>query len=303
MDWTPWTGIAGRLAPELLDGFLRNRWTESPEYAGWPSLDAKIGSLERGKLHIVAGRPSMGKSAFAGCLAANVALAGTPVCVFTFEMRARQMLNVRTVAQLSEIPLSSIARDRTRSGNPRDRLTDTERRAIASAVERLQQADLTIDDGPHTSVLKLRAAARRWVRRYGPGLLIVDYLQLMGSESPGESRQQEVSAISRGLVSLARELDVPIVALSQLSREPERRADKRPFMSDLRESGSLEQDAETILLLHRPEYYGITRDDQGRSLADRAEVIVSKARDAETGSVWLGFRASQTRFFELTSRE
>ena len=168
---------------------------------------------------------------------------------------------------------------------------------MAVAAGRLNTAPLWIDDSPGSTVLEMRAKARRLKAETNLGMLVVDYMQLMmGTQRRSESRVQEVSEISRGLKALARELEVPVIALSQLSRAPEQRPDRRPQLSDLRDSGSIEQDADIVMFLYRPEYYFGPVDKDGNSLEGKAELIVSKQRNGPTGTVNLVFHKSYTRF-------
>jgi replicative DNA helicase len=185
----------------------------------------------------------------------------------------------------------------------RGRLTDDDYARLAIAAGRLNTAPIYIDDTPGISVLEMRAKARRLKSdREDLAMIIVDYLQLMVGGGKTESRQQEVSEISRGLKALAKELDLPVVALSQLSRAVESRPDKRPMMSDLRESGAIEQDADVIMFLYRPEYYFGPVDKEGNSIEGKAELIIGKQRNGATGSVPLFFRKEFTLFESMTHR-
>jgi replicative DNA helicase len=179
-------------------------------------------------------------------------------------------------------------------------LSSSDYQRIGTAGAKLNTAPIWIDDSPGATVLDMRAKARRLKAEAGIGLLVIDYLQLMSSSDRAESRQQEVSQISRGLKSLARELEIPVIALSQLSRGPEQRTDHRPQLSDLRDSGSIEQDADIVMFLYRPEYYSSTGlDEDGNSLEGKTELLVSKQRNGPTGMVNLFFQKTYTRFDEL----
>jgi len=254
---------------------------------GFTDLDSKTAGLQPGDLIIVAGRPSMGKTAFALNVAEHVALHSLlPVAVFSMEMGA---------SQLATRMLGSIARvdqHKMRTG----RLNDQEWSDLSEAMGRLHDAPLYIDETAALNALELRSRARRLWRQFGGklGLVVVDYLQLMSSSSPraGENRATEISEISRSLKALSKELSVPVVALSQLSRAVESRNDKRPMMSDLRESGAIEQDADVILFIYRDEvYYPEKPESKGR-----AEVIIGKQRNGPIGKVELTFLGQHTRF-------
>jgi len=254
---------------------------------GFTDLDSKTAGLQPGDLVIIAGRPSMGKTALALNIAEHVALHTLlPVAVFSMEMGA---------AQLATRMLGSIARvdqHKMRTG----RLNDQEWSDLSEAMGRLHDAPLYIDETAALNALELRTRARRLWRQFGGklGLVVVDYLQLMSTSNPraGENRATEISEISRSLKALAKELNVPVVALSQLSRAVESRNDKRPMMSDLRESGAIEQDADVILFIYRDEvYYPEKPESKGR-----AEVIIGKQRNGPIGKVGLTFLGQHTRF-------
>jgi replicative DNA helicase len=254
---------------------------------GYVDLDQKTSGLQAGDLIIVAGRPSMGKTAFALNIAEHVAVeTGLPVGVFSMEMGG---------TQLAMRMLTSIGRldsQRVRTG----RLNDDEWSRLSFALGKLHEAPIYIDESGGLSPANLRARARRLARQHGGklGLLVIDYIQLMSSSRQGENRATEVSEISRSIKALAKELQVPIVALSQLSRKVEERNDKRPMMSDLRESGAIEQDADVILMMYREEYYKPDTQEKGI-----AEVIIGKQRNGPTGTVRLAFLGEYTRFENL----
>ena len=254
---------------------------------GYVDLDRMTSGFQAGDLIIVAGRPSMGKTAFALNIAESVAVeTGLPVGIFSMEMGGTQ-LAMRMLASIGRLDSH-----RVRSG----RLTDDEWSRLSFALGKLHEAPIYIDETGGLTPANLRARARRLARQYGGklGLLVIDYIQLMSSNRQGENRATEVSDISRAIKSLAKELQVPIVALSQLSRKVEERNDKRPMMSDLRESGAIEQDADVILMMYREEYYKPDTPDKGI-----AEVIIGKQRNGPTGTVRLTFLGEYTRFESL----
>jgi replicative DNA helicase len=253
---------------------------------GYTDLDERLAGLQPSNLVIVGARPSMGKTSFALGIAAHAALeAQTPVLFFSLEM---------SHLELTQRLLCAEARvDATRMRN--GRLHESDWPKISHAVGRLAEAPMFIDDNPHLTVMEIRAKARRLKSRVGGlGLIIIDYLQLMTGRHNAENRQVEVSEMSRGLKILARELEVPVVALSQLSRNLEMRADKRPQLADLRESGSLEQDSDVVLFIYREELYNPDTPDRGT-----AEIIVSKHRNGPTGAVQLAFLDHYTRFANM----
>jgi replicative DNA helicase len=256
---------------------------------GLADLDHRIGgSLGNGHLAILAARPSMGKSAMALNIAANAAAAGIPSLVFSLEMSCREM---------AERMLAGASRLGGRLLKEAWRMADAHHRQLDVAYEVIKGYPVYLMDRPVITMAQVAAESRRARAAHGVGLVVVDYLQLIdGTGESGEgrpSRHEVVSKISRRLKGLARELDVPVLALSQLNRECEGRADRRPMLSDLRESGAIEQDADVVVLLHRPEYYDPT-DEPGV-----AEAIVAKNRNGETGTVRLAFLRDQTRFAGL----
>jgi replicative DNA helicase len=253
---------------------------------GFTDIDRMTSGLQPGDLVIVAGRPSMGKTALALNFAEHVAIAqGMPVAVFSMEMGAGQ-LALRLLSSVGRIN-----QQRLRTG----RLEDGDWPRLTEAIGKLHDAQLYIDESPALNSLELRARARRLARTCGKlGMIVVDYLQLMSASSSGENRATEISEISRSLKALAKELQVPVVALSQLNRTVEQRADKKPVMSDLRESGAIEQDADVILALYRDEFYNPDSTDKGI-----AEVLILKQRNGPTGRVNLRFAGENTRFDNL----
>ncbi len=256
---------------------------------GFYDLDRMTAGLQAGDLVVLAARPSMGKTAFAINMAEHVALnEGLPVAVFSMEMGASQ-LAVRIVGSIGRIDQSHL-----RTG----RLTDEEWPRLTEAIERLRNVSLHIDETPGLTPVELRANARRLARQCGKlGLIVVDYLQLMtGSSSGDENRATELGEISRGLKALAKELQCPVIALSQLNRSVEQRTDKRPMMSDLRESGAIEQDADIIMFIYRDDYYNKDSREPGV-----AEIIIGKQRNGPTGTVKLAFIKPLTRFESLAA--
>jgi replicative DNA helicase len=259
---------------------------------GFTRFDEKTGGLHEGELIILAARPSMGKTALALNIAAHVATHPSlrkPVAVFSLEM-SRESLLTRMICSRGRVD-----QQKFRAGY----LNQDERRKLQVALSELVDAPLFIDDSSATNLMDVHAKLRRMQAEHGLGLVVIDYLQLMSSRSRHENRNQEVSALSRGLKLLAKELRVPMLVLSQLSRAPEtRQGDHRPQLSDLRESGSIEQDADVVLLLHREDYYRMSEPDfQPDNIA---EVIVAKQRNGPTGTIKLTFSSKTTRFENLS---
>src|SRR3954462_1319402 len=307
---------ASRLAVEMAERALNPGVHLSGFTTGLESLNSKIGGMPQSDLIIVAGRPGMGKSALAtnmGFAAAQRLLrdqedgiepaksAGAAVALFSLEMSADQ-LATRILAEES-----GISSENLRMG----RISQSEFRSLARAAAELQSLPLYIDDTPGLTIAALRARARRLKRQKGIGMVIVDYLQLLqgtGRGSAGDNRVQEISEISRGLKQLAKELDLPVMALSQLSRAVEQREDKRPQLSDLRESGSIEQDADIVLFIYREDYYLAAKQpgddhpdftawqEEMQGAYGLAEVIVAKQRHGSTGKVRLKFDSRVTKF-------
>jgi len=270
---------------EAIDAFYQRKGSITGLPTGFTYLDQLLSGLQPADLIIVAGRPSMGKSSFALSVAENLAIPHkVPVAVFSMEM-SKEHLVQRMLCSHARISGHNV-----RSGM----LSTSDWPKLTQAAGKLSEAPIYIDDSPSVSILELRAKARRLKARYGIGLLILDYLQLMEEPSHRENRQQEISVISRNLKALARELNVPVLAVSQLSRAPEKREDFRPRLSDLRESGAIEQDADVVLLLFREDYYHPTEDNRGV-----AEIIVAKQRNGPTDKVRLAFMKEYTRFDNL----
>jgi replicative DNA helicase len=257
---------------------------------GFYDLDRMTSGLQPGDMVVLAARPSMGKTAFAINIAEHVALnEGLPVAVFSMEMGASQ-LAVRVVGSIGRIDQGHL-----RTG----KLSDDEWPRLTEAIEKLRTVSLHIDETPGLTPSELRANARRLARQCGKlGLIVVDYLQLMSGSggSGGDNRATELGEISRGLKMLAKELQCPVIALSQLNRSVEQRTDKRPMMSDLRESGAIEQDADIIMFIYRDDYYNKDSKEPGV-----AEIIIGKQRNGPTGTVKLTFLKNLTRFESLAS--
>ncbi|GAB2704586.1 MULTISPECIES: replicative DNA helicase [Comamonas] len=256
---------------------------------GFADLDRMTSGLQAGDLVVLAARPSMGKTSFAVNIAEHVALnEGLPVAIFSMEMGAAQ-LAVRIVGSIGRVNQGNL-----RTG----KLTDEEWPRLSEAIERLRTVSLHIDETPGLTPSELRANSRRLARQCGKlGLIVVDYLQLMsgsGSAASSDNRATELGEISRGLKMLAKELQCPVIALSQLNRSVEQRTDKRPMMSDLRESGAIEQDADIIMFIYRDDYYNKESNEP-----NVAEVIIGKQRNGPTGTVKLFFQKNQTRFENL----
>ena len=262
--------------PELVDRHTISTW--------YPSFDAKLGGFKRGDLIILAARPSMGKTAMALNFAQNVAKKWRNVAMFSLEMSKEQITD-RLIAAAMAVDSWKLQKWK---------LSEDEFSKMGDALESLSRSKIYLDDSPAGEwLLSIKSKARRLKMESGLDLIIIDYLQLMSSGNT-MNRVQEVSDISRGLKSLARELDVPIVALSQLSRAVEARPDKRPVMSDLRESGSIEQDADIIAMIYRDDYYNEFSETPGVT-----NVMIRKNRNGPTGQVDLKFEKSQQKFYEL----
>jgi replicative DNA helicase len=282
----------GKLVVELIDRVTELHENGAEEVTGvrtgFYDMDRMTAGLQKGDLIVLAARPSMGKTAFALNIAEAVAISeGLPVLVFSMEMGASQ-LALRMVGSLGRIDQSNL-----RTG----RLRDDEWGRLTEAVDKLGKAQLFIDETPALNPAELRARARRMARQFGGtlGLIVVDYLQLMsGSSSSDENRATEIGEISRGLKALAKELQCPVIALSQLNRSVETRNDKRPMMSDLRESGAIEQDADVIMFIYRDDYYNKESKEPGI-----AEIIIGKQRNGPVGTVKLTFLKPLTKFDNL----
>jgi len=256
--------------------------------SGFKDLDRTTSGFQPGNLVIVAGRPSMGKSALALCMAANLGVRkGVPVGIFTLEMSKSE------VTQRLMCSEGKVESQRLRTG----RLAPDDWPRLTAACDKLSKAPIYVDDSGSINLMEIRSKARRLKSRHPDlGLVVVDYLQLMTTGANPENRVQEVSQISRSLKMLARDLEVPILALSQLSRAVEQRNEKRPLLSDLRESGSIEQDADIVMFVYRDEYYNEESDQQGL-----AEVIVAKHRNGPTDSIKLSFLKRYAKFADLAA--
>ncbi len=264
--------------------------------SGFTSFDRVTSGWQASDLVIIAARPSMGKTAFVLSMARNMAVNHqVPLVVFSLEMSTLQLVN-RLIAAETEL-----GSEKLRSG----RLEDYEWKQLDVKVRNLNDAPIFIDDTPAITLFELRAKCRRLKTQYGIKLIVIDYLQLMsGTPETKGNREQEVSTISRGLKAIAKELNVPIIALSQLNRSVEMRSgDKRPQLSDLRESGAIEQDADLVIFIHRPEKYGITEDAEGNSTKGLAELIIAKHRNGAVTDVQLKFREELAKFEELEISE
>jgi replicative DNA helicase len=262
--------------------------------SGFTALDRITSGWQKTDLIIVAARPSMGKTAFVLSMAREMAVThNKSVALFSLEMSSIQLVT-RLIAAETELGSQKL-----KSG----RLEDWEWEHLNRKISSLDKAPIFIDDTPALSIFEFRAKCRRLKMQYDIEVVIVDYLQLMtaGADNRG-SREQEVSTISRSLKAIAKELDIPILALSQLNRSVESREGKRPQLSDLRESGAIEQDADLVLFIHRPEYYGITEDDSGNSLLGVAEIIIAKHRNGATGDIHLSFKKELAKFSDMENQ-
>ncbi len=256
---------------------------------GFHALDKMTSGWQNSDLIIIAARPAMGKTAFVLSMALNIAMHNDPVAVFSLEMSNLQLVN-RLISNACEIP-----GDKIKSGN----LSDLEWTQLMSRMQKLQSVPLYVDDTSGLSMMELRTKARRLVREHDVKLIIIDYLQLMTAGQKLGSREQEVSTISRSLKEMAKELNIPVIALSQLNRKLEDRGnkDKRPQLSDLRESGAIEQDADIVCFIHRPEYYTRSSvDEEGNNIKGKVEFILAKHRSGGVGTVNMFFRHEYVRF-------
>jgi replicative DNA helicase len=272
--------------------------------SGFEALDKMTSGWQNSDLVIIAARPAMGKTAFVLSMAKNIAITNkVPVAMFSLEMSNVQLVN-RLIVNVCEIPGEKI-----KSGQ----LAPYEWGQLDYKIREMFDAPLYVDDTPSLSVFELRTKARRLVRDYGVRIIIIDYLQLMNASGMSyNSRQEEVSTISRSLKGLAKELNIPIIALSQLNRSVEQRvgqgngdgnsaaSNARPQLSDLRESGAIEQDADMVCFIHRPEYYKMYKDQHGNDLRGVAEIIIAKHRNGAVGDVKLRFRGEYARFSDLS---
>ena len=252
---------------------------------GFEQLDEMLHGLHPGQMVVVAGRPGSGKSTLAMDFARSAAIRHhAPTVVFSLEM-SKQDIMMRLFSAEARVKLNDL-----RSG----RMSDDDWRKLALRSSELAEAPLFIDDSPNLTMMEIRAKARRLKQRHDLKLIVIDYLQLMTSGKRVESRQQEVSEFSRAMKLLAKELDVPVVALSQLNRGPEQRTDKKPMLSDLRESGSIEQDADVVLLVHREDMY-----ERESPRAGEADIIIAKHRNGPTGNAVVAFQGHLSRFVDM----
>ncbi|MCT4605820.1 MAG: replicative DNA helicase [Marinisporobacter sp.] len=270
---------------DQIDALYKNKGGITGLTTGFADIDRKTSGLQRSDLILIAARPSMGKTAFSINVAQNAAIkTDASVAIFSLEMSKEQLVQ-RMLSSESHIEIQKI-----RTGG----LTEDEWPKLARAMGPLAQAKIFIDDTPGITVMEMKAKCRRLKMEKGLDLVLIDYLQLMSGDGRSESRQQEISNISRSLKGLAREMDCPVIALSQLSRAPELRADHRPILSDLRESGAIEQDADIVMFLYRDEYY---HDDSEKK--NIGEVIIAKQRNGSTGTVELAWLGPFTKFANL----
>ncbi|MDR1594125.1 MAG: replicative DNA helicase [Prevotellaceae bacterium] len=260
--------------------------------SGFTSLDRITSGWQASDLIIVAARPSMGKTAFVLSMARAIAVDfNRGVAFFSMEMPDIQLVKRLMISE------TGISSEKIKNG----KLEDHEWYQLETKIQALSEAPLYIDDTPALSIFEFRSKARRLVQNHKIEVIIIDYLQLMtGPPGTNNMREQEVSAISRSLKAIAKELNVPIIALSQLNRSVETRGgSKRPQLSDLRESGAIEQDADLVAFIHRPEYYGFNEDEDGNSLVGIAEIILAKHRNGATGEIKLRFRSEEAKFYDL----
>jgi len=270
---------------ELIESLYHKKSHVTGVPTGFKDFDLKTAGLQKGDLIIAAGRPSMGKSAFVTSIASHVAIEeNIPVVIFSLEMSKEQLMQRFLCAQ------AKVEVNRVRTGF----LAPSEWPILTSAAGKLSEAPIYIDDTPAMNIFELRAKARRLKTHYDIQLMLVDYLQLIRGMRRGDSRQQEISEISQGLKALAKELHIPIIAVSQLSRAVESREGHRPKLSDLRESGAIEQDADVVVLLFREEYYNPTEENRGK-----ADIMIAKQRNGPVGSINLTFLKEYMKFADM----
>ena len=274
---------------EMLEGIHGKHSGVTGVPTGFRDLDTLTGGWQNSDLIIIAGRPSSGKTAFALSVSRNAALHNekpTGVGIFSLEMSTQQLV-MRLLCAEAKVDAHAV-----RTG----RLPEDDWKRLSIAAGRLTSASIYIDDTAALGILELRAKARRLKAERNVGLIVVDYLQLMQGPRSAENREKEISAISRSLKALAKELNIPVIALSQLSRAVESRTDKRPILSDLRESGAIEQDADVVAFVHRPEMYIDPNSEEGREMGGQAEIIVGKQRNGPTDDIGLTFVHKYARF-------
>lgn len=256
--------------------------------SGFYDLDTKLSGLQKSQMILIAARPSMGKTTFALNIAENVAIKeNKTVLIFSLEMSKEQLTN-KLISSITKINIQKL-----QTGN----LDDSDLDRLVKGTEIISKAKIYIDDTPNISITEMRSKCRKLKFSANIDLIIIDYLQLMSGNTRNESRQQEVSEISRFIKSLSKEINCPIIALSQLSRAPEQRSDHRPMLSDLRESGSIEQDSDIVMLLYRDEYYN--KDTEYKNIA---ECIIAKHRNGEVGSIKLAWIGQYSKFANLDNK-
>ncbi|HPR31146.1 MAG TPA: replicative DNA helicase [Prolixibacteraceae bacterium] len=278
-------------AVHLIDEAKKRKDGLSGIPSGFSKIDRITSGWQKTDLIIIAARPAMGKTAFVLSMMRNMAVDfKKPVAMFSLEMSSIQLVN-RIIASESEL-----GSDKIKKGD----IYGDDMQKLNNAISVLEEAPVFIDDTPALSIFELRAKCRRLKMQHDIAMVLVDYLQLMtaGTDTRG-SREQEVSTISRSLKAIAKELDIPIIALSQLNRSVESREGRRPQLSDLRESGAIEQDADMVIFIHRPEYYGLDTDEDGNSLRNVAEIIIAKHRNGAVGDVRLSFRKELAKFIDM----
>jgi len=274
---------------ETIDNLYQRKEHVTGLATGFHDFDLMTAGLQPSDFIVVAGRPSMGKSALVTCISEHIGvIEKKPIAFFSLEMSKEQLVQ-RLLCSHARVDYHKV-----RTGF----LSQSDWPRLVNAAGKLSESPIYIDDTPGISVLELRAKARRMKAQYDVGMIVLDYLQLMQGTKGIENRQQEISEISRSIKALARELSVPVIAVSQLSRAVEQRSDRRPQLSDLRESGAIEQDADVVILLLREEYYNPTDENKGV-----AEVIVAKQRNGPVGSIKLAFINEFTRFENLAKKE
>ncbi len=276
-------------ALETIDNLYKRKENITGIATGFHEFDIMTAGMQNADLIVIAGRPSMGKSALVSCIAEHVGIVEKiPLAMFSLEM-SKEHLVQRMLCSHARVDAHKV-----RTGF----LAQSDWPRITAAAGRLSEAPIFIDDSPAISCLEIRAKARRLKAQHNIGLIILDYLQMVRGHKGAENRQQEISEISRSLKALAKELSIPVIAVSQLSRSPEKREDRRPQLADLRESGAIEQDADLVALLFREEFYAPTEENKGKT-----ELIIAKQRNGPVGSMWLTFIKEYTRFENLSRRE
>lgn len=282
-DFEPLSVVLERGFLEI-ERLFNNRGEITGVSSGIKDLDAKTSGFQKGDMVLIAARPSMGKTTFALNIAENAALRdGKSIVIFSLEM-SKEQLAYKLLCSEANVDMLKL-----RTGA----LDDRDWENIARATGPLSKAKIYIDDTAGVSVMEMRSKCRRLKMEYGIDLILIDYLQLMSGSNP-ENRQQEVSEISRSIKALAKEMECPVIALSQLSRAPEQRADHRPMLSDLRESGSIEQDADVVMFLYRDEYYNKETEDK-----NVAECIIAKQRNGPVGNVKMAFLGALSKFADI----